>query len=287
MLKSSFATTFSRGDAASSAAPDEKPPQQPMKVISAGQGRTGTASLKSALARLGLKAYHMKDGAMETPGHMDLWLDYSEAELQSPGSGGATLAKIVKKMAEDGFNATTDMPACYIFEELLRQYPDARVVLSVRHTADAWASSVLGTIGRNLDIFGRVPFKWIPMMTRVVSMNMWMWKTFGLSDDGFDARTRMPTHTALVAGHDEWVERVKRSVPARKLLVLRPEDGYEPLCTFVSPVDAVIAAACQEVLSNNEPYPRKSLSRYMYMYAHTKPKKPTNLATNPIQSVEA
>ena len=34
---------------------------------------------------------------------------------------------IIDRMAEDGFNATTDMPACVIYRELLDRYPTARV----------------------------------------------------------------------------------------------------------------------------------------------------------------
>ena len=54
---------------------------QPLKVISAGLGRTGTSSLKNALRRLGLKPYHMADGVFETEGHFDLWMDYTRTVL--------------------------------------------------------------------------------------------------------------------------------------------------------------------------------------------------------------
>ncbi len=246
--------------------------KQPMKVIGAGQGRTGTGSLKTALQRLGLKPYHMKDGVMETPGHMDLWLDYGEAELKAPGSGAAMLARIIEKMGEDGFNATTDMPACYIYDALLAAHPGAKVILSARRSDDAWAASIRATIGRNLDVFGRVPYRWIPLTRRFMSLNRWMWRSFGLSlesEDGgaFDAATGLPAHDALVAAHPKWAARVAETVAKRvakrvgedeveqKLLVFRPEDGYGPLCAFVSSVDPLVKSNCDEVLANNEPYP--------------------------------
>ena len=46
-----------------------------LKVIGAGFGRTGTASLKVALETLlHAPCYHMS-AVIGTPGHMDMWLD--------------------------------------------------------------------------------------------------------------------------------------------------------------------------------------------------------------------
>ena len=84
--------------------------KQPLKVVAAGLGRTGTASLKEALTKLGLKTYHMKDGVMDTPGHMELWSEHA-AKMMQGESGKASANAIMDKMAEDGFNATTDIPS--------------------------------------------------------------------------------------------------------------------------------------------------------------------------------
>lgn len=228
---------------------------QPMKIISAGAGRTGTSSLKTALSRLGLKTYHMKDGVMDTPGHDTVWMEYSEAEKLKRGNP-ELLRAIIDKMAADGFNATTDMPACILYNELMKQYPDARVILSVRSSPEVWASSVLSTIGRNANVLSRVPWRWITFMRQFLSFLDWMWAEFGLDiEEDFDRETLLPKHDALVKAHEAWVARVKRSVPSGKLLVFQPTDGWRPLCDFVSPVDAQIAAACEEVLASGEPYP--------------------------------
>ena len=259
LLKSSFSAMVTGGSAGAAA------PPQPMKVFSAGLGRTGTASLKTALTMLGLRTYHMKDGVMDTPGHMAAWMDHGDAAMQaaSPSASRAakerakaTTAAVLDLMAADGFNATTDMPACFMYSQMMQRYPNARVILTVRSSADVWATSIVGTIGRNLDIFGRVPYRWFPFMRKMVDFNLWMWKTeFGMTDTGFDPDTRMPTHAGLVAAHHKWVARVKRDVPASKLLVFQPTDGWKPLCKFLSPTDAAVAAACKRILASGEPYP--------------------------------
>merc|ERR1719499_217559 len=127
-----------------------------MKVIGAGLGRTGTLSLKSALERLGLKSYHMKV-VFETEGHFDAWRDFS--------IGKTDISPIIDLLAKEGFNATTDFPACIIHKELLAKYPNARVVLGARRSGDAWAKSILATIGRNKQVFGVAPFTWFTMLS--------------------------------------------------------------------------------------------------------------------------
>ena len=47
--------------------------------------------------------------------------------------------------------------------ELRRRNPEARVGLGVRSSAEAWASSVLDTIGQNGAVRRRAPWKWMPM----------------------------------------------------------------------------------------------------------------------------
>ena len=43
---------------------------------------------------------------------------------------------LLEAMSADGFNATTDFPACLLIDDLLAACPNARVVLSVRRSGD-------------------------------------------------------------------------------------------------------------------------------------------------------
>ena len=110
----------------------KKDPQE-LKVINIGLARTATSSFVTAMRELGIKSYHMKDGVQDSDGHADLWIDHAalaldEADEAKPGwrtdpAVVASRAAVFKKIAEDGFNATADMPMNGYYKELLELYP--------------------------------------------------------------------------------------------------------------------------------------------------------------------
>ena len=134
---------------------------QEMKIINFGLARTATSSFVTAMRELGLKSYHMKDGVQDSEGHADLWIAHAALVLTDDGDvkqGWRTNETVVKsraaifeRIAEDGFNATADMPMNAYYKELIELYPDALVVMTEHPTgsAERWASSVRATIGRN------------------------------------------------------------------------------------------------------------------------------------------
>ena len=152
------------------------------------------------------------------------------------------------------YNSSIDYPSAAYFAELLRAFPEAKVILTVRDS-EAWATSIVQTIGRNFNVFGRLPWRLIPMIPPFLVMNEWMWKETGLPESAWDPQSRLPDHAALIKAHDGWVAKVKRAVPRSRLLVFRPTDGWAPLCAFVSTVDPMIAARCEKILKSGEPYP--------------------------------
>lgn len=61
----------------------------PMKVLALGVGRTGTASLRIALERLGyLKCYHMMSASVENPPDCLMWHDALLAKYDGVGEFG-------------------------------------------------------------------------------------------------------------------------------------------------------------------------------------------------------
>ena len=91
-----------------------------MKIIGAGFGRTGTLSIKLALEELGFgPCYHMKT-ALTRPRHIPFWL---RAERKRPGQWKRFFRK---------YNATVDWPACEFYETLMKTFPEAKVILTVR-----------------------------------------------------------------------------------------------------------------------------------------------------------
>ena len=140
---------------------------------------------------------------------------------------------MAQQIIDDGYTATTDFPACLLYEELMEIMPDAKVLLSVRSSGEAWADSVLGTIGAvghqqytsSPDAFAQNPF--------LNSVYPYLWEEIGLAPLGEIDFSKPLDRDGLIKAHDDWTERVKATVPAEKLLVHKSADGYGPICDLV------------------------------------------------------
>jgi hypothetical protein len=185
----------------------------PIKVIGAGFGRTGTLSLKVALEELGLrKCYHMTDVLAHLE-HAAVWDDAAR--------GGT----VDWESLFNGYEATVDWPGCAFYEELMRHYPSAKVILTLRDP-DRWYESARQTIYQARDAFPRW-LRWLnPRMDRFRTMlDRVVWR--GTFDGRFEDKSY-----AIEAfnGHNE---RVRQAVPAGQLLVYEVREGWEPLCKFL------------------------------------------------------
>ena len=104
-----------------------------LEVIGAGFGRTGTLSLKLALEQLGAgPCYHMND-VFSHPGHAQAWRDAFR-------TGTAHWESLL-----DGYRSAVDWPSAHFWQALLRAWPQARVILTVRDP-QAWYRSISTTI---------------------------------------------------------------------------------------------------------------------------------------------
>src|SRR6185312_12139311 len=100
----------------------------PLKVVGAGVGRTGTASLKQALERLlGGRCHHM----FEMSGNPD------EARVWTEAIDGRAVdwQKLL-----GAYTAQVDWPGASFWPEISAAHPDALVLLSTRD-AEAWYRS--------------------------------------------------------------------------------------------------------------------------------------------------
>jgi hypothetical protein len=191
-----------------------------INVIGAGLPRTATLSQKVALEMIGFgPCYHMVD-VLGDLGRADDWA----AALEGNADWDKTFA---------GYQATVDWPGSFFYAELVDRYPDAKVVLSVRDS-HKWAESICNTISGVLygdtlmkdlsSARGRVDPAW----ARYISLMTLMWEKSGLLPVG-DPMDR----EALARGIERYNEEVKRVVPADRLLVWAPSDGWEPLCAHL------------------------------------------------------
>jgi hypothetical protein len=195
-----------------------------MKVIGAGFGRTGTASLKAALEILGFgPCYHMFE-VFANPGHADFW---EAAWRGEPADWDGVLGS---------YEASVDWPACTFYEELMERHPDAKVLLSVRDP-ERWYESTRQTIYKISKISTGSPFSRLgfALLSRLV---------FGRFKTGqgpmgdeiifrgtFDGRFEDKHHAIEV--FDRHNEEVRRRVPKERLLVYEVKEGWGPLCEFL------------------------------------------------------
>jgi len=190
-----------------------------MKLIGAGLPRTGTLSQKIALEMLGLApCYHMVNVLGELD-ETERWRKVLHQELP------------IDEVLGD-FEATVYWPGSFFTKDLIKVYPDAKVLLSVR-SGDSWARSMRDTIWGVLygDMFIRhISDAWRdidPKWDSYMSLMDQMWNASGLMED------ESTTAEYMSDAMERYNEGVKEIVPAERLLVWSVADGWEPLCEFL------------------------------------------------------
>ena len=181
-----------------------------LQVIGAGFGRTGTLSLKVALEKLGFsKCYHMME-VFANDNHVSRWREAGRGE---PIDWDALFT---------GYQAAVDWPSCNFWEAQLAQFPEAKVLLSERDP-ERWYKSVMSTI---------YPFSLAGRKAQDPAVRARVEMAFEVIWDAlFEGRMDDKEHViGVYLAHNE---RVKQLVPADKLLVFDPAQGWEPLCTFL------------------------------------------------------
>jgi hypothetical protein len=195
-----------------------------MKLIGAGLPRTATSTQKVVMDILGLSpCYHMQN----------VFADLNEAVRWKA----ALTDRDVLKEILDPFESAVDWPGSYHYKALAEIYPDAKVLLSVR-TGESWARSMQETIWEMLwgnSLLGHMTSAHTDVDPKYrffieLCRDMWLHGGIegGLIPNGPDA-----TFEQLAAAHDRYNEEVIATIPADRLLVWKPADGWEPLCDFL------------------------------------------------------
>lgn len=211
-----------------------------MRVIGAGFGRTGTTSLKAALETLGFgPAYRLTD-AFGHPEHVAVWEAANRGE------------RVDWRAFLSGYEVTVDWPACAFYAELMEEFPEAPVILTVRDP-EPWYESVVSTIyGIHRVSSGPAPVRlafalvglFAPGVTGIARLAdgiVWNDTFGGRFEDRRHAIETFERHNALV----------RRRVPAERLLVYDVREGWPPLCDFLG------------VAAPDEPFPHLNDTREM------------------------
>jgi len=178
-----------------------------LRVVGAGLGRTGTASLKQALELLtGGRCYHMFE-VFQRPDDVAVW---HQAVRGGPVDWDALMGD---------YSASVDWPAAAYWSELLELNPDAIVLLSTRSSPEVWWGSMEKTIVQALT-------EPLPEPDPVVERHRAM--VHELLERRLTPDWREPA--AAMAAYERHNERVRREAPAGRLLEWQPGDGWEPIC---------------------------------------------------------
>lgn len=189
-----------------------------LQVIGVGMHRTGSMSVKAALERLGFgPCYHGME-ALRRSTDGEHWLAAYET------GGDVDWSQIFK-----GYRATLDWPTIYFWEDLATAYPDARILLTERDPELWWSSHV--------SLF-QLTAKFDQELTdeqRQWAQESGFARMFAalstIVPATFDGRVFDKAHCLRV--FEKHYERVRRTVPAERLLTYRVQEGWEPLCRFL------------------------------------------------------
>jgi hypothetical protein len=140
---------------------------------------------------------------------------------------------------------TVDWPSARFYRELTEVYPEAKVLLSVREP-EVWVNSMRETVWgifRGDSVIHHV------CAARAVIDPIWRRYINLMSAMTWEPATGVlagetDTDEGLIAVMERWNTTVMRTVPAERLLVWDPREGWEPLCEFL------------EVAVPDEPLPR-------------------------------
>ncbi len=181
-----------------------------MKIIGAGFSRTGTMSLKAALEQLGYPCYHMEEVATNIKrGHAEIWVNALSQPDDVDWDG-----------LLHGYEAITDAPGCFFYEELMKAYPEAPVILTLRDGEGWWNSfEKLYRVNHRLRFLTFLPFvrDFYALFAAIL-------------DHALDGDISKENGIAAFERHNQ---AVKDAVPSERLLVYSVSEGWEPLCAFL------------------------------------------------------
>lgn len=195
-----------------------------MRVIGAGLPRTATTTQAIAFEKLGFgPCYHMRDLMMDMERSLGLW--------EAAARGKPDWDEIFGDS-----QSTCDWPGARYYKELLEHYPVAKVVLSVR-PAEGWVRSMRDTVWAIY--FGDSVMHHLCVARAVLDpswrrfMDLMTCMTWDEHTGALSPAAATHGDDGLAAAMDRWNERVKGDVPADRLLVWEPRQGWEPLCEFL------------------------------------------------------
>lgn len=192
----------------------------PLRILGAGLPRAATSSIQAAFEQLGfMPCMHMAE-IIPHPSRSQLLLDaMRETDISKR-------QKILHELI-DGHAALCDLPVVFFTPDLMDMYPDIKIVLNGRPSAEIWAQSCYASLG----LFFTGWFKWIGMLWKTdrlwyaVNMECLRWCKANLDADDVFTSKMYETYYESV--------RLEAQKRGKEVLEFKAEDGWEPLCQFL------------------------------------------------------
>lgn len=181
-----------------------------IQILGAGLGRTGTFSLKIALEELGFGPCHHMSEVGENAEHVALWNKVEER-------GDVDWSKLYK-----GYNSAVDWPTVSFLPQLLLEYPQAKVVLTLRDPEE-WYESARDTIFK-LSVLGELASHIEEKQRADLSSRLILEKFFS---------NRFDEKDFCVETYIQHTQKVRDMVEPGSLLEYYVTDGWKPLCDFL------------------------------------------------------
>ena len=180
-----------------------------LKVIGSGFRRTGTMSTKIALEQLGFGPCHHMVEVMGNPVQPAFWAAHAAEE------------DVNWTEVFAGYQSQVDFPGASAWHELTIAFPEAKVIHTERPVEEWWAS-----YSKTINKFWihREKMELPPHVAEIFRTMK------GLIVDGVFGGT---DRESVVAAYKRNNEKVRDTIPADRLLVFAPSDGWAPLCRFL------------------------------------------------------
>ncbi|KAH8800223.1 hypothetical protein F5884DRAFT_686139 [Xylogone sp. PMI_703] len=197
-------------------------PNRPMQVLALGLPRTGTDSLRQALSILGYNhVYHGFDIVLSPP-DCQAWSQLFTRKQKDNCQLTAQDFDHILGHCE----ALTDQPACLLSSDLIDAYPDAKIILNQRRDVDTWYESLMAIIS--------IIESW-PLWARslVDAEEFWTVRVIKVGwVQYFDGDYRRNGHQVYEKHYRMLKEKCEKV--GREYLEWKVEDGWGPLCSFLS-----------------------------------------------------
>ncbi|XP_078488985.1 uncharacterized protein LOC104266153 [Ciona intestinalis] len=185
-----------------------------MKVIVAGFSKTGTKTMQAALKELGYNVYDYMEN-----------FEFLENEWKQICTvGGST--KLFRKMYEN-VDAVTDLPGCIFWDEILKAFPEAKVVLTMRENEDVWYESFKRQMTENVAWKHK-----IRIMFSYTAYRFYLYSS-RLCQFSFGTEFGKVNETLSKMYYRRHNANVMQNAPKDQLLVFNIKDGWDPLCKFL------------------------------------------------------